>query len=178
MNPNYLTKDEILYELGIRGTTEYMDTQNLRRLFRRVITRDLPLQWVYLTLFRTEVLYSSITTKVHELQEWLTREGLKRTEFALGVDTRVRHFRDRLSHLTQVGLCTPIDELWCNEALQKQLDNIETLAASLLSDATTQHPNSNPQGSEMEPNPPNQRGRNTSSAFAATTKQHVSKVGW
>ena len=53
MNPNYLTKEELLYELGIRGIKDDSDTQYLRKLFRRIISRDLPLQWDFLASFRT-----------------------------------------------------------------------------------------------------------------------------
>jgi hypothetical protein len=150
MNPNYLTKDELLYELGIRGIKEDSDTQHLRKLFRRIITRELPLQWDYLTSANTEELYSCVTTKIYELQEWLTHEGLPPTELALRVDTRVKHLRGRLRHLTEAGLCTTSSELSDSVALHKQLDTIELLAASLQSETDTQQPKSCLQGSKME----------------------------
>jgi hypothetical protein len=43
MNPNFLFKDELLYELGIRGISSRADTSSLRKSFRAVISRDLPL---------------------------------------------------------------------------------------------------------------------------------------
>jgi hypothetical protein len=153
MNPNYLSKDELSYELGIRGILEDNDTQHLRKLFRRALNRELPFQWDYLTRYRTEELYSTVSTKVYELQEWLAREGLKPTDFAARVNTRVRHLRDRLSHLTEAGLCTSIEELACSEALLRQLYNIETLASSMLSDTATHQHNLEVQGSEMGPTP-------------------------
>jgi hypothetical protein len=42
MNPNFLLKDELLYELGIRGIGSDADVQTLRRLFRSVVSEELP----------------------------------------------------------------------------------------------------------------------------------------
>ena len=153
MNPNYLSKDELSYELGIRGIVEDTDTQNLRKLFRRVLTRELPLQWDFLTPQRTEELYSVISTKVHELQEWLTRESPKPTDFASRVKTRVRHLKDRLAHLTAAGLCTSNQELEVREALLSQLSNLESLTSAMLTDAHTHSSSLITQDNEMEPNP-------------------------
>ena len=47
MNPNFLLKDELLYELGIRGIHSDADTLGLRKLFRSIGARDLPLQFDY-----------------------------------------------------------------------------------------------------------------------------------
>ena len=42
MNPNFLLKDELLYELCSRGISSEADVQTLRRLFRSVVSEDLP----------------------------------------------------------------------------------------------------------------------------------------
>jgi len=42
MNPNFLLKDEVLYELGIRGITSDADVHTLRKLFQSVAAEDLP----------------------------------------------------------------------------------------------------------------------------------------
>jgi hypothetical protein len=68
MNPNYLFKDELLYELGIRGIESDADTSGLRKLFRSIASRELPLQFQYFTSRSVEELYSSVTTKISELQ--------------------------------------------------------------------------------------------------------------
>jgi hypothetical protein len=39
MNPNFLPKDEQLYELGIRGISTDADVLTLRKLFRSVLWR-------------------------------------------------------------------------------------------------------------------------------------------
>jgi hypothetical protein len=41
MNPNFMLKDELLYELGIRGISSDADVQTLRKLFRSVVSEDL-----------------------------------------------------------------------------------------------------------------------------------------
>jgi hypothetical protein len=40
MNPNYLFKDELVYELGVRGIVSDAYTQHLRSLFRIVVRED------------------------------------------------------------------------------------------------------------------------------------------
>jgi len=37
-NPNYLLKDELLYELLVRGISSDSDVHTLRKLFRAVVT--------------------------------------------------------------------------------------------------------------------------------------------
>jgi hypothetical protein len=48
MNPSYLQKDRLLYELGLRGITSVADIQTPRKLFRSVALRDLPVELSYL----------------------------------------------------------------------------------------------------------------------------------
>jgi hypothetical protein len=43
MNPNHLAKDELLYELSVRGITSEGDTNSLRKLFQSVVTKALPI---------------------------------------------------------------------------------------------------------------------------------------
>ena len=100
MNPNHLTKDELLYELGIRGIDTVADTLQLRKLFRKLVTRDLPLQFSYLTSGATEELYLGISTKVSELQELVSKSEINWTSLAPRVLSKVRHLRGRLQHLT------------------------------------------------------------------------------
>jgi hypothetical protein len=48
MNPNYLLKDELKYELGVRGIKSKADTQQLRKLFRSLVVEDLDVEVSYL----------------------------------------------------------------------------------------------------------------------------------
>jgi hypothetical protein len=43
MNPNFLLKDELQYELKIRGINSEADIQTLRKLFRSVVAEGLPI---------------------------------------------------------------------------------------------------------------------------------------
>jgi hypothetical protein len=68
MNSNYLLKDELVYELAIRGIREEADFPKLRKLFRSAITRGLPVDIQYLREFESQELYERIAIKVRELQ--------------------------------------------------------------------------------------------------------------
>src|SRR5215471_14166845 len=131
MNPNYLTKDELSYELGIRGIVSCADTHNLRKLFRNNITRDLPLQYSYLTSGPIEGLYLCISTKVSELQNSVVQPGTNWSLLAPRVLTKIRHLKGRLQHLTDAGLCSTRSELSCAQELQLRLDQIEQRAAAM-----------------------------------------------
>ena len=137
MNPNHLTKEELLYELGIRGIDTVVDTLQLRRLFRKLVTRDLPLQFSYLTSGMTEGLYLGISTKVSELQELVGKSEINWTSLAPRVLSKVQHLRGRLQHLTKAGLCSTKSENLCVKELQAQLNHIEQLAHSMSKEGDT-----------------------------------------
>ena len=44
INPNYLTRDELEYELMSRGVTTAGDVQTLRKIFRAIQSEDVPSQ--------------------------------------------------------------------------------------------------------------------------------------
>jgi len=142
MNPNHLTKDELLYELGIRGIDTVVDTLSLRRLFRKFLTRDLPLQFSYLTSGATEGLYLGISTKVLELQKLVGKSEINWISLAPTVLSKVRHLRGQLQHLTKAGLCSTNSENLCVQELQAQLNHIEQLVYSMSKggDTTRQLP--------------------------------------
>jgi hypothetical protein len=68
MNPNYLLKDEILYELAIRGIVSEADVPALRKLFRAVIAEGVRFQISYLQAVNVNELYSQIISKTNESQ--------------------------------------------------------------------------------------------------------------
>ena len=56
MNPNYLLRDELVYELAIRGVNLTEDVQLLCGLFRSVLAEDIPVtpkNLVFFLDFRT-----------------------------------------------------------------------------------------------------------------------------
>jgi len=137
MSPNHLTKDKLLYELGIRGIDSVADSLKLRRMFRKYITRDLPLRFSYLTSGATEGLYLGISTEVSELQEVVRMSEINWILLAPRVLSKVRHLRERLQHLTKAGLCSTNSENLCVQELQAQLNHIEQLVYSMSKEGDT-----------------------------------------
>jgi hypothetical protein len=68
MNPNYLLKDELVYELEVRGITSETDVATLRKLFRMVIAEGIGVQINNLRTANIDELYSPIVSKINELQ--------------------------------------------------------------------------------------------------------------
>jgi len=118
------------------------DTLQLRKLFRKLVTRDLPLKFSYLASGATEELYLGISTKVSKLQELMSKSEFNWTSLAPRVLSNVWHLRGRLQHLTKAGLCSTISENLCVQELQAQLNHIEQLAHSMSKggDTTGQFP--------------------------------------
>jgi hypothetical protein len=102
MNPNYLLKDELVYELTIRGIQEEADSNKLRKLFRSAITRRLPVDVRYLQAFESHELYEQVVSKIRELQVLLTRPHADLSSLATRVANKVAHLRGRLCYLEDV----------------------------------------------------------------------------
>jgi hypothetical protein len=73
MNPNYLGKDELLYELRIRGITSEAEIQSLRKLFHSVVARDLLVDVRHLRGLSVGELSECVLNKIHELQALVTQ---------------------------------------------------------------------------------------------------------
>ena len=129
MNPNYLFKDELLYELGIRGIHSDAHTLGLRKLLRTIASRELPLQFDYLNSRCVEEWYSIFTIKISELQSFVTQTVHSLALAIPRVRTKLLHLRSRLCHLTAAGLYSSSSETSCMQRLHDQLDNIEQTLA-------------------------------------------------
>jgi hypothetical protein len=138
MNPNYLLKDELLYELDTRGISSDADIQTLRKLFRSVSARDLPLEVSYLQELGGENLYESDLTKLRELQTLVTQPGTKLCVFLPRLRTKILHLRARLSHLQTPGFPIPNLESSSIKALYEQLAEIEERMAHVEEPQGTQ----------------------------------------
>ena len=125
MNPNFLLKDELVYELGIRGIYSDADTLGLRKLFRSIGARDLPLRFDYFDSRGVEEWYSIVTIKISELQTFVTQTAHTLALAIPRVRTKLLHLRSRLSHLTAAELCSASTETSCMQRLHEQLDEIE-----------------------------------------------------
>jgi hypothetical protein len=76
MNRTYLYKDELIYELGVRGITSNADTHVLRRLFRSVVVDDV--EPSYLCERGFDKLYQVALKKILELQELVEQQDKSR----------------------------------------------------------------------------------------------------
>ena len=67
MNPNFLHKDELAYELEVRGISSKGDTALLRKLFRAIDKTEVEIQQEYLKSVELADWFSVIESKVCEL---------------------------------------------------------------------------------------------------------------
>jgi hypothetical protein len=86
MNPNFLSKEELLYELRVQEIRSSAGVQELRKLFRSVCFRDLPLCLEFLETVRVEELFSLFKTHISELQTLVSQP---RSTFS-SVEPRIR----------------------------------------------------------------------------------------
>jgi hypothetical protein len=99
MNTNYLLKDELLYELGIRGIVSEADVPALRKLFRTVIAEGVLVQISKLHATNVNELYAQIISKTNELQSLVALASSEPSCVTQRILTRLRHLRGRLQHL-------------------------------------------------------------------------------
>ena len=92
MNHNFLLKDELLYELGIRGISSDAEVQPLHKLFQSVVLEDLLLDSSKVSSLGIEELYTSIVSKILELQDQVTQPKS-------GPSLSTPRFRTRIAHL-------------------------------------------------------------------------------
>jgi hypothetical protein len=97
MNPNYLYKDELNYELGIRRITSNADTHVLRKLFRSVILDVVEPSYLCGRGFDK---FYQVALNILELQELVEQQdkNLRRLQ------TRAQHLRARAAHLETAEL--------------------------------------------------------------------------
>jgi len=80
MNPNYLLKDELQYELSARGFSSDSGFQTLRKLFRSVVAGKKTVDLRNLSTHNVEELYECVVNKTLELQALITPQ---KSELAL-----------------------------------------------------------------------------------------------
>jgi hypothetical protein len=130
MNPSFLLKDELQYELRISGISSDADIRTLRKLFRSVVLRDLPVDLSNLNSLRVEDLYGSVASKIIELQSLLTQTKSSLSLLTPRLRSRISHLRGRLTHLTTLGLFPSTITTSHNQEFNDQLDLIEQHVAS------------------------------------------------
>jgi hypothetical protein len=127
MNPNFLLKDELVYELTIRGITSEGDTSLLRKLFRSTDTTEVEIQQEFLKSVSLDNWFSVIHTKICELQKLIVHGIATTAVVEPRVRTRLLHLQGRLSHLTEAGLCTAGEEERTVTGFREKLKHIENL---------------------------------------------------
>jgi hypothetical protein len=60
MNPNYLLKDELQYELLVTGIKSEADVQTLRKLFRLVFSENVRVELTGLGILKVQELYQTV----------------------------------------------------------------------------------------------------------------------
>jgi hypothetical protein len=131
MNPNYLAKDELVYELKARGITSEGDTNSLRKLFRLMVTRGLPIDIGLVEDSQVGELLEEITKKTSELQKLVTQtEKTRLPSLANRVQTKVLHLRGRLCHIEAGGQPSQQRDVSRIKQVFAQLESIEELMAT------------------------------------------------
>jgi hypothetical protein len=105
VNRNYLLKDELQYELCIRGIGSEADVQTLLKIFRTVVSESIAvdLSTCNLRLLGVENLYGSVASKI-ELQALVTQPSSSLSFLTSRLRSRISHLRGRLAYLTNLGL--------------------------------------------------------------------------
>jgi len=98
MNPNYLFKDELLYDLGIRGILSDAHNLGFRKSLRTLASRELPLQFDYLNSRCVKEWYSIVTIKISELQSFVTQTVHTSALAIPRVRTKLLRLRSRVCH--------------------------------------------------------------------------------
>jgi len=104
MNPNYLLKDELQYELSARGISGDSDVQTLRKLFRSLVAEKVPVDLRNLSTQSVE----EHCKNVLRTRYWSCMQALitqQKSELALLTPrfrTRLSHLGGSLLHLTEL----------------------------------------------------------------------------
>jgi len=126
MNPNYLLKEELRYELLVQGINSDSDVHTLRKLFRAVVADKVPCDLCNLSTQSVKELYELVVNKTLELQALIKQQEAELTLLAPRFRMRLSHLRGRLLHLTELdpsasGITSSRYQQVCD-----RLDNIET----------------------------------------------------
>jgi hypothetical protein len=88
--------------LYIRGIISDADVQTLRRVFRSVVSEELPVDLSKVSSFGVEELYMCVVSKTVELQNLVTQKKSSASLLVPRFRTRLYQLRGRLLHLTNL----------------------------------------------------------------------------
>lgn len=121
MNPNYLLRDELQYELASRGLNSSGDVQFLRKILRVVLADGVPSLASYLAQSSFDDLYRCACSKLGELEALYNQLEKGALPPVSRMRTRIAHFWNRIRHLEDL----------CPEVAGNQRDEVSSLAARL-----------------------------------------------
>jgi DNA-directed RNA polymerase subunit N (RpoN/RPB10) len=133
MNPNYLTKEEIVYELTLRGIKCEASAHELRKILRTNISRNLT--WQFEGLFTEPIceILDVVSAKLIELQEEVEQAKTSGVGVTARSQTRILHLRGRLLHITAAGLCVTDHE---REKFQLLCTRLQTIEFTMQNETT------------------------------------------
>ena len=121
MNPNYLLRDELQYELASRGLNSSGDVQFLRKIFRVVQTDGVPNLASYLAQGSFEDMYRCACSKLGELEALHNQLEKGSVPPVPRMRTRITHIWNRIRHLEDL----------CPEVAGNQQVEVSSLSARL-----------------------------------------------
>ena len=121
INPNYLLRNELQYELASRGLNSSGDVQFLRKIFRVVQADGVPSLASYLAQGSFEDMYRCACSKLGELEALYNQLEKGALPPVSRLRTRIAHFWNRIRHLEDL----------CPEVAGNQRDEVSSLAARL-----------------------------------------------
>jgi len=130
MNPNFLLKDKLLYELCIRGISSDADVQTLHRLFRSVMLEGLSVDLTKVSSLGVEM-YARDASNITELQNQVTQPKAGLSSLIPHFRTQISHLKGCLIHLTNLGLFPANITTSHYQVLHNQLDRIKQNITSL-----------------------------------------------
>jgi hypothetical protein len=114
MNPNYLLRDELEYELHIRGIHTEGDVHFLRKIFRSVISEAVPIRPEIFGEFELRKLVVGISLKVSELEGLVIQPNPSQLHLCTRVKTRIKHLTDHLLRIissSPLPACISVSEI-------------------------------------------------------------------
>ena len=126
MNPNYLLKDELLYELLVRRISSDSDVHTLRKLFHAVVTDKVTCDVRNLTTLSVEELFEAVDNKAVEMQNLIKQQEEELFQLSPHFRTHLEHLRGRLRHLTELDPSVSIIPRSRYQQVRERLDCLET----------------------------------------------------
>ena len=91
INPNFLLKNELPYELKICGINSEAVVQTLRKLFMSVLAEGLPIYMCNLYTLGVEEIFGRFASKIVEVQGMVTQQKLDLSSLTTRFSTKIAH---------------------------------------------------------------------------------------